>query len=156
MPHIHEKIDFTVDIFIVYNNKVLLRKHDKYGKWLVPGGHIDLDEDPNQAAIREVKEETGLDVTLLGSAPHFQKRSEYTELVPPRYLNRHRINKNHEHVSLIYFATSKSDKIAPQHEEDKSNKCFWLSKEELEKNEIGAGEEIIFYAKKALEIVNNQ
>ncbi len=62
MPHIHEKIDFTVEVFIVYDNKVLLRKHDKYKKWLSIGGHIELDEDPNQAAIREVKEEVGLDI----------------------------------------------------------------------------------------------
>lgn len=38
MPHIHEKIDFTVEVFIVYNNKVLLRKHDKYGIWLSVDG----------------------------------------------------------------------------------------------------------------------
>ena len=40
LPHIHEKIDFTVEVFIVYKNKVLLRMHDKVKKWLGPGGHI--------------------------------------------------------------------------------------------------------------------
>ena len=62
MPHLHEKIDFTAEVFIVYQNKVLLRKHDKYKMWLSVGGHIELDEEPNQAAVREVKEEAGLDV----------------------------------------------------------------------------------------------
>ena len=47
MPHIHEKIDFTVEIFIIYNNKILFRKHDKYGVWLSVGGHVELYEDPN-------------------------------------------------------------------------------------------------------------
>ena len=51
MPHIHEKIDFDSDVFIVHDNKVLLRKHDKYKMWLAVGGHIELDEDPNQAAV---------------------------------------------------------------------------------------------------------
>src|SRR3989344_1951021 len=108
MPHIHDKIDFTSEVFIVYKNKVLLRKHDKIKKtmghphlkvgvckapcflddpklktvkllphskecgfkfmdikiWLSVGGHIEHDEDPSQAAIREVKEEVGLDVKL--------------------------------------------------------------------------------------------
>jgi ADP-ribose pyrophosphatase YjhB (NUDIX family) len=64
MSHIHEKIDFTVGVFVVYKDKVLLRKHDKYNLWLCVGGHIELDEDPNEAALREVKEEVGLDVTL--------------------------------------------------------------------------------------------
>ena len=56
MAHIHEKIDFTVEVFVVYQDKVLLRKHDKYGMWLSVGGHIELDEDPNETALREVKE----------------------------------------------------------------------------------------------------
>ncbi len=34
MPHIHEKIDFTAEVFIVNSDKVLLRKHDKYKFWL--------------------------------------------------------------------------------------------------------------------------
>ncbi|MFK5282779.1 NUDIX domain-containing protein, partial [Lacticaseibacillus paracasei] len=62
MAHIHEKIDFTVEVFIVHKDKVLLRMHDKFKFWLSIGGHIELDEDPIQAAYREVKEEVGLDV----------------------------------------------------------------------------------------------
>ena len=64
MSHIHDLINFTVEVFIVYQNKVLLRLHDKYNLWLSVGCHIELDEDPNQAAIREVKEEVGLDIVL--------------------------------------------------------------------------------------------
>ena len=45
MPHIHDKIDFTVEVFVVYKNKVLLRKHDKYKLWLSVGGHIELEDD---------------------------------------------------------------------------------------------------------------
>ena len=67
MAHIHEKIYFTVEVFVVYGNKVLLRKHDKYGIWLSVGGHIELDEDPNQAALREVREEVGRIVQASGS-----------------------------------------------------------------------------------------
>lgn len=52
MPHIHEKIDFTAEVFVVYKNKVLLRLHDKYKIWLSVGGHIELHEEPNQAAVR--------------------------------------------------------------------------------------------------------
>ena len=69
MPHIHEKVDFTAEVFIVHNNRVLLRQHDKYKLWLSVGGHIELDEDPNQAAVREVKEETGYEITVLSDHP---------------------------------------------------------------------------------------
>ena len=34
MAHIHEKIDFTVAIFIVHGGKILLIHHRKLGKWL--------------------------------------------------------------------------------------------------------------------------
>ncbi len=89
MPHIHEKIDFTVEVFIVFENKVLLRKHDKYKKWLSVGGHIELNEDPIQAALREVKEEVGLDVEIFGKAQNLDE-ANYQELIPPRFLNRHK------------------------------------------------------------------
>lgn len=60
MPHIHERIDWTVDVLIVHEDRVLLRKHDKYKVWLMVGGHIELDEGPEEAALREVQEEVGL------------------------------------------------------------------------------------------------
>ena len=53
MAHIHEKIDFTVAIFVVHEEKILLIHHRKLGKWLPLGGHIELDEDPEQAADRK-------------------------------------------------------------------------------------------------------
>ena len=66
MAHIHEKIDFTVAIFVVHDGKVLVIHHRNLNKWLPLGGHIELDEDPEAAAVREAKEESGLEVELLG------------------------------------------------------------------------------------------
>ena len=55
MAHVHELIDFTVSVFVVYKDKVLVRKHEKYHTWLAVGGHIELNEEANAAALREVK-----------------------------------------------------------------------------------------------------
>jgi 8-oxo-dGTP pyrophosphatase MutT (NUDIX family) len=154
MSHIHEKIDFTVEVFIVYQNKILLRKHDKYKMWLSVGGHIELDEDPPHAAIREVKEEVGLDIVLY-KGPSIQSFNfdNYTELVPPMYLNRHRVNLTHEHVTLVYFAKACTDNLILSLTE-KSDDCKWFTQKELEENtEIKY--DIKFYALKALEILKD-
>jgi len=136
MPHIHTTpghIDHTVEVFIVHNGKVLLRKHDKYGIWLGVGGHIELDEDPNQAAIREVMEEVGLDIKLVAPKDFANFKTEgYQELLPPVFVNRHRINDAHEHVTYTYFATSQSDNVTPEAPNDEWQ---WLTKADLEANE---------------------
>jgi 8-oxo-dGTP pyrophosphatase MutT (NUDIX family) len=107
MAHIHEKIDFTVAIFVVHNEKILLIHHRQLDKWLPLGGHIELDEDPEQAALREAKEESGLDVELLGERPPTTGPGTRA-LIAPRFLDIHRINPTHEHIGMIYWARPKA------------------------------------------------
>ena len=56
----------TVDIIIKYREGIVLirRKNPPYG-WALPGGFVDYGETLEGAAVREAKEETGLDVKLL-------------------------------------------------------------------------------------------
>jgi 8-oxo-dGTP pyrophosphatase MutT (NUDIX family) len=152
MPHIHEKVDFTAEVFVVYDNKVLLRKHDKYGIWLSVGGHIELDEDPNQAAIREVKEEVGLDIELLDTRTYRAEDQDYKELIPPAFMNRHRINESHEHVTLTYFGQSKNDKVTNDSDEVAQG-LRWFSVDDLTKIDKNTPPRITVYAKAALQAV---
>jgi len=151
MPHIHDKIDFCSETFVVYKDTVLLRKHDKLKTWLSVGGHIELDEDPNEAAIREVKEEIGLNVTLVseeGKQPAFRKNKN--SLIPPQYLNRHDITDRHEHIAFVYFAKSEAN-ILKLSDTEITDECKWFTKKELIENNYGISEDIQFYALKALE-----
>ena len=136
MPHIHEKIDYTADALIVHGERVLLRMHEKYHMWLAVGGHIELNEDPTQALIREVKEEVGLDVTLVVEPRHaihdfYPDDPTFHWLIPPRFMNRHKISNTHQHISLYYFATSESTEIRPAEGEPITD-CHWFSLAELD------------------------
>ena len=50
---------------MVNDRKVLLHYHKKVRLVLPPGGHIEPNETPAESAIREVKEETGLEVRII-------------------------------------------------------------------------------------------
>lgn len=56
------KVCLTASGMLIVDGKLLLILHSKVGQWLAPGGHLDPDELPHQAAEREFLEETGLEV----------------------------------------------------------------------------------------------
>ncbi len=158
MPHIHEKIDFTATVYIVHKDKVLLRKHEKYHIWLGVGGHIELDEDPNQAAIREAKEEVGLDIKLIDSNPspfltdYSDKGGDYRQLIAPLFMNIHKINDVHRHIDLVYAGTSESDRVIPEKE---GEEWLWLTESEVEENKEIA-ETIRHYSLTALKLASGK
>ncbi len=120
---------FTASAFVTHAGRVLLILHRAKGLWLPPGGHVEPDELPAAAAVREVFEETGLAVTITsprvpaerpGVAPRPEASLE-VEVAP-----------NHTHIDLVYFAvpgpgqdpvaTSPNAEVATLH---------WWSAEEL-------------------------
>ena len=48
-------------IVVDEDDRVLLHRHKRLGRWLQPGGHLDPGETPWEAAVRETREETGVD-----------------------------------------------------------------------------------------------
>ena len=63
------KKHFTATAFVVDSqNRTLLLLHKRLGRWMPPGGHVDANETPEDTAKRECKEETGLDVDIIGDA----------------------------------------------------------------------------------------
>ena len=142
---------FTATVYVVKNSKILLHIHKKLNMWLPPGGHIELDEEPNQAAVREVKEEVGLEVTLYQEPwCRLTEVQGYKELIPPQFMNIHKINDNHQHITLVYFAKSNTDRLVLS-ETEKSDECRWFTKAELDQPQYGISEVIKMYAKSALE-----
>jgi len=150
MAHIHEKIDFTVAIFVVHKNKILLIHHRKLDKWLPLGGHIELDEDPEQAALREAKEESGFDVELLGERPPTSEAGTRA-LIAPRFLDIHRITDTHEHIGMIYWARPKNGTLTLASSEH--HDIRWCSSDELDSLQPQMANAVKWYCRKALQEV---
>ena len=94
--------DWAVATFVVWRCAVMLHRHAKLGLWLPCGGHVEADELPDVAAVREVLEESGVRVRLVGAPPVASR--DPRALVPPRGVQLSRIADDHEHVDLIYLA----------------------------------------------------
>jgi 8-oxo-dGTP pyrophosphatase MutT (NUDIX family) len=148
MAHIHEKIDFTVAIFVVYAGKVLVIHHRKLDRWLPLGGHIELDEDPEQAALREAKEESGLEVELLGERPPTTGAGTRA-LIAPRFLDIHRITERHEHIGMIYWARPKNGALSLA--ADEHHDIRWCASDELDQLQPRMTDAVKWYCRKAIE-----
>ncbi len=151
MPHIHEKIDFCADALIVHENKILLIFHKKHKIWLQIGGHIELDEDPQAALLREIKEECGLDVEIVGKKEPDITVEGTKFLYPPAFMNIHKINDTHKHIGLFYICKAESDAFV--HNKEEHDDIRWFSKEDLDNPEFKLSESLKFYAKEALDRV---
>jgi ADP-ribose pyrophosphatase YjhB (NUDIX family) len=54
----------TVNVAVISEDRILLTRRDDFEVWCLPGGGVEEGESLARAAIRETKEETGLDVEL--------------------------------------------------------------------------------------------
>ncbi len=115
-------------IFNASKDEVLLIKHKKLGVWLPPGGHIEAGEFPYEAAVREAKEETGLDIELLGSRAFNYSGDEAATLIKPFatiYENVPYKAEKHIHFDMVYLATPKSGEVSLNR--DESDEIGWFN-----------------------------
>jgi 8-oxo-dGTP diphosphatase len=104
---------------IIKEKKILLIQSadgDQKGKWGPPAGHAEEGENPQQVAIRETKEETGLDVEIKG-------------LIQVGAFN----YKEKDYIAVFYLAEAKDlSKLKLQKEEVSDH--VWASLDDLKNN----------------------
>lgn len=126
------KRHFCASAFIVdpYTKKILLIKHKKNGRWTQPGGHIEGNETPEEAALREVYEETGLRVKLIGE--RFPREDDF---IRPLGIQKNRRTTSdgemHMHIDIIYAAVPNTNENVKINIAE-SNGIKWFSRDELE------------------------
>lgn len=109
---------YTIDF---ENQKVLLMYNKKLNKWLQPGGHIEENETPEETAIRETFEETGIKIKIIG--PTFDKK-KFQPIATERY-----VNKVGDMIDIQFVAIPETKELF----NNENNKTMWFSINELDK-----------------------
>jgi 8-oxo-dGTP pyrophosphatase MutT (NUDIX family) len=102
----------TASAFVVSSRGVILHLHKRLGIWVQPGGHVDHGETPEEAAVRETTEETGLRVRHLDPVELF-------------HVDVHPGPRGHTHFDLRYVLVAEPLDPAPPQEE--SPEVYWFS-----------------------------
>jgi 8-oxo-dGTP diphosphatase len=111
---------FTASAIVFdHRQRVLFVHHNKIGQWLYPGGHIDPNEDPAQAALREVLEETGVSAEIVSDP--LPRYPAVTVHPPPYAILEMQVNDfkvgPHRHIDLVYVLRAKSEQVTAQRDE---------------------------------------
>ncbi|PSP82207.1 NUDIX hydrolase [Halobacteriales archaeon QS_1_68_17] len=126
---------FVATVYVVHDGATVLHEHDKLAMWLPPGGHIDRDEVPHRAALREVREELGLDVRLVAPTDDVESPT-VTSIPQPQHFLLEDINVcdgavGHQHVDFVFYGEAPHRRIDPADGEAPADAWEWFTPADL-------------------------
>ncbi|WP_423999222.1 NUDIX hydrolase [Haloarcula salina] len=152
---------FVATVYVVSDGAVALHEHDKLEMWLPAGGHVDRDELPHAAALRETREELGLDVELV--APQEGIESETVRSIPqPQHFLLEDINVDadgevgHQHVDFIFYGEASSRDIDPAPGEQPAADWSWFTPAELRDRADQFPADVVEIGRRAIETVSER
>lgn len=143
----HADRDFVAGAFVIRDEKVLMLNHRKYDIWLQPGGHVEESETPDEAAVRETLEETGLNVEVVGEEREYDG-FDAVDLPQPFNINLHQIEDGHWHLDYQYIVKVVGETEDYEYDDEDMK---WLSREEIKSGEYEMPENVKRSALKAID-----
>jgi len=151
---------FVATVYAVCDGAVALHEHDKLEMWLPAGGHLDRDELPHEAALRETEEELGFSVDLV--APQESIASETVRSIPqPQHflvedINVHETGEvGHQHVDFIFYGDAPSRDIRPGPGEQPADDWTWFTPAELRARSDEIPADVVEIGQRAIEAVGD-
>ncbi|MFC7128641.1 NUDIX hydrolase [Haloferax chudinovii] len=147
---------FTSTVYIVNDGAVALHRHERLGIRIPPGGHVDRDELPHEAGLREVREETGLDPELVDDTESVPAPAGQT-LPQPRQQMLYDINVHgdgsvgHQHIDHVFYARVDSRDIDPAPGEADPEVWAWYDESDLRESDLDP--DTVQFALEAIEVV---
>jgi len=137
---------------IVFNSKmqILMIRHKKLNVWLPPGGHIEDNELPQEAVLREVLEETGIRSKVLQVSSQLSLSDNHCrELERPFILLLEDIEGDglHNHIDMVFICKALSEELNMQKSE--VNDIGWFNIDQI--YQLETFENVIQSIKKAFE-----
>lgn len=140
------KKQFTTSVVVFRELKIdsaiLLIHHKKFNRWMIPGGHIEISENPNEAAIREVYEESGIEIDLISFIHDKIEAADSKWILPPEYFYEQVIppsskEEKHIHLDLAYLGLAKNENLVLN--EIETNGLKWIDIKKLKNVDLFDG-----------------
>jgi len=150
---------FTATVYVVNDGATALHEHDKLDMWLPPGGHVDRDELPHETALREAREEIGLDVSLLADADGPESETVRSLPQPQQFLladvNVTPEGVGHQHIDFVYYGEVERREIDPGEDEQDADDWEWFAPADLRARTDELADDVVEVGIEAIEAVED-